>query len=659
MRKLNGITINGEYLGNSVVINGMFRAICTISPVIMRDFVQIINKIERLEDAVKIHNFNCGFDSIDIEFQNTKSKGIASLYFKLNDGEPELKNCKLVIDNQEYKISGDKFVQCKTEEEIKEEERLNKIRELKQRKLDKQKEQQEALQQKQSPIQKPKIGGGLPHPPRPNVSVTPPAELSEEEKKRQKLQEIRDRKRKLLEAQNRDKENPKDNVINSITAEKEEIKPNNTPESDNTVKNDEKIADKINQADNTEKEKTDKETVAETENQDLEKTADNVSDAQKTEETEKTEEKSEETAKDTAEAAKIDTEQNDNSVTEEQDANETNEEIENNTLETTDENIDITEDEFSEEDIDNITIDDNTYNDNGGMKKSLDDYTDEELENMSAEELERLEAELESDTGEYTDNNSNDYGSYEYDNSYGNSYSSDGGQYNGGFNGGFGREFAESLSQGLAEGLAQGLSQGLVQGLQGLQGINFGGGNQNTGLGGFDQSYGSDFSDGDSSVKASQNQQYAPDYGRIDDMNNLAAMSARDDYSYDENSNMDDLSDLYSDFYEEKEQPEEVNEQQQEQVEKKADEQNTSEVDALKAELEALKAETESKKDLMTLDEFMEKQKQLAEAKEKKRRQKFRIVSSKERINASALDNGVFVAGNKVYKWGDTRILDE
>ena len=58
MRKLNGITINGEYLGNSVVINGMFRAICTISPVIMRDFVQIINRIDRLEEAVKIKNFN-------------------------------------------------------------------------------------------------------------------------------------------------------------------------------------------------------------------------------------------------------------------------------------------------------------------------------------------------------------------------------------------------------------------------------------------------------------------------------------------------------------------------------------------------------------------------------------------------------------------------
>ena len=79
MRKLNGITINGEYLGNSVVINGMFRAICTISPIIMRDFVQIINKIDKLDEAVKIYNFNCGFDSIDIEFKNTGSRGVASL----------------------------------------------------------------------------------------------------------------------------------------------------------------------------------------------------------------------------------------------------------------------------------------------------------------------------------------------------------------------------------------------------------------------------------------------------------------------------------------------------------------------------------------------------------------------------------------------------
>ena len=65
----------------------------------MRDFVQIINRIDRLEEAVKIKNFNCGFDSIDIEFNNSNTKGIASLYFKLIDGEPELTDCRLIIDD--------------------------------------------------------------------------------------------------------------------------------------------------------------------------------------------------------------------------------------------------------------------------------------------------------------------------------------------------------------------------------------------------------------------------------------------------------------------------------------------------------------------------------------------------------------------------------
>ena len=73
----------------------------------------------------------------------------------------------------------------------------------------------------------------------------------------------------------------------------------------------------------------------------------------------------------------------------------------------------------------------------------------------------------------------------------------------------------------------------------------------------------------------------------------------------------------------------------------------------------ALRAEAEQKKDLMTLDEFLAKQKELEDAKEKKRRQKFIIVGSRERVNASAVDGGVFVAGNKVYKWGDTKVLDQ
>ena len=39
--------------------------------------------------------------------------------------------------------------------------------------------------------------------------------------------------------------------------------------------------------------------------------------------------------------------------------------------------------------------------------------------------------------------------------------------------------------------------------------------------------------------------------------------------------------------------------------------------------------------------------------------EKMRIVSSSEHINASALNGGVYIAGDKVYKWGKTRQLDQ
>jgi len=69
-------------------------------------------------------------------------------------------------------------------------------------------------------------------------------------------------------------------------------------------------------------------------------------------------------------------------------------------------------------------------------------------------------------------------------------------------------------------------------------------------------------------------------------------------------------------------------------------------------------SESEAEKPLMTLEEYRAEQKRAEEAREKQRKQKIRIVGSREHINASALDGGVFVAGNKVYKWGDTKVLE-
>ena len=58
MRKLKGITINGEWLGDNVVINANFRAICNIAPFIMQEFAKLVNSINELDSAVAINNFH-------------------------------------------------------------------------------------------------------------------------------------------------------------------------------------------------------------------------------------------------------------------------------------------------------------------------------------------------------------------------------------------------------------------------------------------------------------------------------------------------------------------------------------------------------------------------------------------------------------------------
>ena len=102
MRKLKGIIIDGEWLGENVEINGLFRAICTISPVVMREFVRLINKTDCLYEAVKIDKFEFpNNNSINIEFSNNSLNGVASLYFKLQDGKPELVDGKILINQNE------------------------------------------------------------------------------------------------------------------------------------------------------------------------------------------------------------------------------------------------------------------------------------------------------------------------------------------------------------------------------------------------------------------------------------------------------------------------------------------------------------------------------------------------------------------------------
>ena len=88
MRTLKGIMINGEWLGAKVLINSLFRTICNISPLIMQEFIKLINDIERLDEVVTIENFSFSSNknSINIDFKNQKMKGLATLSFKKENG---------------------------------------------------------------------------------------------------------------------------------------------------------------------------------------------------------------------------------------------------------------------------------------------------------------------------------------------------------------------------------------------------------------------------------------------------------------------------------------------------------------------------------------------------------------------------------------------
>lgn len=102
MRKLKGITINGEWLGDNVVINANFRAICNIAPFVMQEFAKLVNSINELDSAVAINNFYFpDNNTVDIEFSNKEFEGRANLNFRLNAGVPELVDRKLTIYTDE------------------------------------------------------------------------------------------------------------------------------------------------------------------------------------------------------------------------------------------------------------------------------------------------------------------------------------------------------------------------------------------------------------------------------------------------------------------------------------------------------------------------------------------------------------------------------
>lgn len=120
MRKLKGITINGEWLGNNVVINANFRAICNLAPFVMQEFAKLVNSIDKLDSAVAINSFYFpDNNTVDIEFSNNNFSGLANLCFHLQHGLPELVNRSLTIYTDESKNTEE--TEIKDAEEISDE----------------------------------------------------------------------------------------------------------------------------------------------------------------------------------------------------------------------------------------------------------------------------------------------------------------------------------------------------------------------------------------------------------------------------------------------------------------------------------------------------------------------------------------------------------
>ena len=672
MRKLNGITINGEYLGNSVVINGMFRAICTISPVIMCDFVHIINKIEELEEAVKINNFNCGFNSIDIEFYNNMSKGIASLYFKLKNGEPELTNYKLIFNNQEYtninkSIPNNKSQVTnpnKTELVAGETERQKRLRELKEKKL----EQQKKLL----------------------------------EQKKQKIEEL---KKQREEAERLKKMTPEERRNELLKKKREELLKKKQEAAISNANNISDVDNNRSTMTETNETKFDSEYgAANSDNLGIEKASDSRSNLT-SQQTNNNKDKTQGTSSISGEHTDLlsDNTEANTGISEANQQAMSSSTINNNeigdgvvdsaksaTQETDEYGNPIDTSELVTEDYSENKEERSEYDENNDFDENINELNDLNYDDITDEELARLEAELDE---ELSNNSMDNFTSEEamidaeLNQLMGATNTSQDVQ---GMFSNFAKELNDGLSQGLIEGLSQGLSEGLSQGLSQGLGALFGhngnsgfnpnstnsnnwnpeynnnnnyssGFNPNSTNDNWNSGYNNNNSNGyDFNPNAYNNnpnqQQTTPDYRAIDEQNNNAALSARNSYSYDENANEDDLADYYSDFYSD------IAEGMEQQA--FSSDMGKSENDKLNSVIDSLQAELDSVNtgdaglNLMSKDEFLEKQHQLEEAKEKRRRQKFKIVGSRVKVNASALNDGIFVDGKKFYKWGEPKILD-
>ena len=92
-----------------------------------------------------------------------------------------------------------------------------------------------------------------------------------------------------------------------------------------------------------------------------------------------------------------------------------------------------------------------------------------------------------------------------------------------------------------------------------------------------------------------------------------------------------------------------------------------NQIQSLKDELQTLQQQNRIVNDLqsqgnhrMTLEEYLEKQRRIKEEKQAQYNETFKIIgSNKRRVQADMLDGGVFVAGEKIYKWGEKITLNK
>ena len=598
MRKLNGITIDGEFLGNSVVINGMFRAICTISPIVMRDFVYIINRVEQIDEAVKINTFNCpDTSSIDIEFSNSQTEGYATLFYTLQNSQPRLLDCNLVLGDEE--VIGSLL----DDEDF----------------LD-------------------------------NYSPDTADTGYDDEYYDDDYYDEDDGDEYSGSGGGRRGSGTSAKRTESGAYEDDNYTDDNYNDSDSggtgTSVSDRKSTSAASGMGKSSDGQSDSEEVDGSANDDGEQKNDRASRLERMREgraggrTSPAQERMDRMKKQRERREQL----KERVKQRREEINETISEMQENALD----RLKAKQEEKRAEAAgqmkkvppsrgrQNDDDDDDFITGAVSGAKEINDYT------IIAKTL-KIEAQNMEGFGFPAAAGMNQY------NPYGNNGF-------GGQQGGFGNP-QDSF----------GNNQGFGNSFDGGQDFGNSGGD----FGEFNNDFGSNSSSGfDQGFNNPQQmngnmwqQPFGPNngmsYPNMNVQNNGMPMPPRELYSVDENYNADDISDLYSDFYDIPPEMQNAELAQGNANQPQTPGMETSELDALKAELEALKAANQPPEGLMTLEEFKAQQKELEEERLKASRRKMKIVGSRGQVNASALDGGVFVSGSRVYKWGDTRKLEE